>query len=44
MTCDLDREVGIGVTVDVALDNGEVAVSAGLERHCELPRRGEGAR
>ena len=40
MTCDLDRELGIGVAVDVALDNGEVAISAGLERHSELPRRG----
>ena len=38
MTCDLDRELGIGVAVDVALDNGEVAISAGLERHSELPR------
>ena len=27
MTCDLDREVGIGVAVDVALDNGEVSVA-----------------
>ena len=26
MTCDLDREVGIGVAVDVALDHGEVSV------------------
>ena len=34
MTCDLDREVGIGVAVDVALDDGEVSVSARLERHC----------
>ncbi len=31
MTCDLDRELGIGVAVDVALDDGEVAISAGLE-------------
>ena len=43
MTCDLDRELGIGVAVDVALDNGEVAVGARLERHSELPRRSEGA-
>ena len=44
MTCDLDREVGIGVAVDVALDDGEVAVRAGLKRHCELTRRGEAHR
>ena len=27
MTRDLDREVGIGVAVDVALDDGEVSVA-----------------
>ncbi len=40
MTCDLDRELGIGVAVDVALDNGEITIRAGLKRHSELPRRG----
>src|ERR1044072_902398 len=38
MTCDLDRELGIGVAVDVALDNGEITISAALERHSELSR------
>src|SRR6185295_794160 len=40
MTCDLERELGIGVAVDVALDNGEITIRASFKRHSELPGRG----
>src|ERR1700710_297814 len=39
---DLDLEVGGGVAVDVALDDGEFLTVAGLVGHRELPRGGEG--
>ena len=38
MARDLDLEVGGGVAVDVALDDGEFAAGAGLVGHRELPR------
>ena len=33
---DLDREVGAHIAVDIALDDGEVTIGAGLEGHGEL--------
>ena len=41
MTCDLDRELRAGVAVDVALDDGEVAVGADSKDTASWPARGE---
>ena len=38
MTCDLDRELGIGVAVDVALDNGEITIGAASRASLRVAR------